>query len=107
MADEQEDFEDGPPRNRREQLKAQKLFLERRDQGLRMLLSNPNGRAALAWILRDLCAMHGPSVGQDFKPEPTFLREGQRSVALYLTQEALRLDKAGFMLVLEESLNSP
>lgn len=75
-----------------------------RDSDLKTVLSTPEGRRILWWLLDDVCGLYGPS----YTPEAahTAYREGRRSIAMDVLREARRVAPTSYVTALQEALTS-
>lgn len=77
---------------------------EQLDDVTKMILMHPNGRAWLAWVLRDLCGVDSPVESAAFDNNALHWREGRRAVGIDLRNHAIRANKFNYLKMLEENL---
>lgn len=76
---------------------------EQRDYVINSLLSVPNGRAWLAWVLNEICHVDDPLDSVIHETNALHWREGRRTVGLELRKEAMRVNKTAYLKMLEEN----
>lgn len=91
---------------RRIRAKGKKRADERkvREEVLHGLLSIPQGRQLIAWLVCDLTGVFGASINNDLNPNFLFHREGQRAVGLVLQAECLRADANNYTAAIRDHL---
>lgn len=89
--------------------KKQARIEEQRIEVLKAMLSQPAGRALLAYVLFDLCGFTASTIGQAVSAEgvhtSNLFRAGQRDVALKLHQMLRRADKPAYTVLLTEHID--
>ena len=71
---------------------------------MKALLSVPDGRVFLRWMLFDVCGVFRTSVNAAFDTNATIFREGAKEVGFLLHKLALRSDAKQYMVVLTENV---
>jgi len=77
---------------------------EERNEGLKIMLSSKAGREYLAYILFDVCGLMGPSASKAFDDNSLHYREGAKEVARIVQKDALQVNRAAYMVLLDEHL---
>lgn len=68
------------------------------------LLRTPDGRAWMAWLLFDVCAVHRTVVNQAFDTSAMLYREGIAEVGRTVEREALKHNRDQYMVLLKEHM---
>lgn len=68
------------------------------------LLATQDGRAWLAWLLFDVCAVHRTVVNQAFDTSAMLYREGVAEVGRAVEREALKYNRDQYMVLMKEHM---